>query len=115
MKITVKLSRPALFNGVQVDKLHLREPLVQDLLDASAAYGESDDRREVFLIARVAEVSEKDLAVLPMKDFRRLQAAWNRFLADDDGVDGFVTVAGDAPAGQGNALSAVGNQEAAGA
>ncbi|WP_017517028.1 phage tail assembly protein [Pseudomonas nitroreducens] len=81
---TVKLSRPAEFNGVQQDTLTLRSPTVRDIRAATRNSGDDDDR-ELQLFASLAQVGRSELEALKLTDYQRLQAAYFR-LVQDDGV-----------------------------
>lgn len=80
----IKLTRPAMVNGVQVDTVTLREPTVRDVRAATASSNGDDEQREMSLFASLAEVGSKDLEGLPMKDYKRLQAAYFRLVEDDE-------------------------------
>lgn len=81
--VTVRLSRPAEANGVQVDQLHLRAPTVRDIRAAQAGAAD-EEQRELNLFASLAEVSPKDLEGLALKDYTRLQTGYFRLVQDDE-------------------------------
>lgn len=81
--VTVRLSRPAEANGVQVEQLHLRAPTVRDIRAAQAGAAD-EEQRELNLFASLAEVSPKDLEGLALKDYTRLQTGYFRLVQDDE-------------------------------
>ncbi|MEE1883397.1 phage tail assembly protein [Pseudomonas soli] len=83
--VTVTLSRPAEFNGVQTDRISLRAPTVRDIRTAQqTAAGADDEQRELNLFASLAEVGVKDLEGMALKDYSRLQTAYFRLVQDDE-------------------------------
>lgn len=82
-RVTVKLTKPAEANGMQVDQLSLRAPTVRDIRSAQAGSGD-EEQRELNLFASLAEVGVKDLEGLALKDYTRLQAGYFRLLQDDE-------------------------------
>lgn len=83
-RVTVKLTKPAEANGVQVDQLSLRAPTVRDIRAAQQGAGVDDEQRELNLFASLAEVGVKDLEGLALKDYNRLQTGYFRLVQDDD-------------------------------
>lgn len=83
--VTVTLTRPTEFNGVQTDRVTLRAPTVRDIRAAQqTAAGADDEQRELNLFASLAEVGVKDLEGMALKDYSRLQTAYFRLVQDDD-------------------------------
>ncbi|KPW33344.1 hypothetical protein ALO43_100316 [Pseudomonas tremae] len=82
--VSVKLSKPAEVNSVQVDTLTLRAPTVRDVRAAQAASNGDAEQREINLFASLAEVGGSDLERLPLKDYNRLQAGYFRLVQDDE-------------------------------
>jgi hypothetical protein len=83
-RVTVRLSKPAEVNGIQVDQISLRSPTVRDIRAAQQGAGEDDEQRELNLFASLAEVGVKDLEGLALKDYSRLQTGYFRLVQDDD-------------------------------
>lgn len=83
-RVVVKLSRPVEANGVQVDSLSLRAPIVRDIRNAQLTAGSDEEQRELNLFASLAEVSPKDLEGVALKDYSRLQTAYFRLVQDDE-------------------------------
>ena len=81
----VTLTRPTNANGVLVETLTLRAPLVREVRAADRASNGDEEQRELMLFAGLAEVGVKDLEGLKLVDFNRLQAGYFR-LDQDDGV-----------------------------
>nr|WP_306456656.1 phage tail assembly protein [Pseudomonas alliivorans] len=82
--VSVKLSRPAEVNSIQVDSITMRAPTVRDLRIAQAAANGDDEQRELNLFASLAEVGVRDLEGLFLKDYNRLQAGYFRLVRDDE-------------------------------
>ncbi|MNC69822.1 hypothetical protein D3C75_1205610 [compost metagenome] len=80
---TVALSRPSQANGIQVDKLTLREPTVREMRAATLQGGTNEEEQEMVLFCSLASIGRADLEGLLMRDYRRLQTAYFRLGADD--------------------------------
>ncbi|WP_095077345.1 phage tail assembly protein [Pseudomonas sp. Irchel s3h17] len=80
---TVILSRPSQANGIQVDKLSLREPTVREMRAATLQGGTNEEEQEMVLFCSLASIGRGDLEGLLMRDYRRLQTAYFRLGADD--------------------------------
>ena len=80
---TVVLSRPSQANGIQVDKLTLREPTVREMRAATLQGGSNEEEQEMVLFCSLASIGRVDLEGLLMRDYRRLQTAYFRLGADD--------------------------------
>jgi hypothetical protein len=80
----VTLTRPSEVNGVKVDSLMLRAPLVREVRAADRAAGDDDEQRELQLFASLAEAGIKDLEGLKVVDYRRLQAAYSHMVPHAD-------------------------------
>lgn len=80
---TVALSRPSQANGIQVDKLSLREPTVREMRAATLQGGSNEEEQEMVLFCSLASIGRADLEGLLMRDYRRLQTAYFRLGADD--------------------------------
>jgi hypothetical protein len=80
----VTLTRPSEVNGVKVDSLVLRAPLVREVRAADRAAGDDDEQRELQLFASLAEAGIKDLEGLKVVDYRRLQAAYSHMVPHVD-------------------------------
>ena len=80
---TVALSRASQANGIQVDKLTLREPTVREMRSATLQGGSNEEEQEMVLFCSLASIGRADLEGLLMRDYRRLQTAYFRVGADD--------------------------------
>ncbi|WP_223504892.1 phage tail assembly protein [Pseudomonas sp. BF-R-24] len=80
---TVVLSRASQANGIQVDKLSLREPTVREMRAATLQGGTNEEEQEMVLFCSLASIGRADLEGLLMRDYRRLQTAYFRLGADD--------------------------------
>lgn len=78
--VDITLSKPLDVNGTKRPKLRLREPLVSDQLAADEAGGDSDSKRETFLIGNMAELAPSDLNKLTLRDYKRLQYGFLSFI-----------------------------------
>lgn len=83
-RAVITLSRPSEVNGVKVDTLVLRAPLVREVRAADRAAGGDDELRELQLFASLAEAGLKDLEGLKVVDYRRLQAAYSNLVPHAD-------------------------------
>lgn len=83
-RAVITLSRPSEVNGVKVDTLVLRAPLVREVRAADRAAGDDDELRELQLFASLAEAGLKDLDGLKVVDYRRLQAAYSNLVPHAD-------------------------------
>ncbi|RMM27131.1 hypothetical protein ALQ81_02055 [Pseudomonas syringae pv. pisi] len=82
--VSVKLTKPAEVNSVQVDTITMRAPTVRDVRTAQAAANGDDEQRELNLFASLAEMGVRDLEGLSLKDYSRLQAGYFRLVRDDE-------------------------------
>jgi hypothetical protein len=83
-RAVITLSRPSEVNGVKVDSLVLRAPLVREVRAADRVAGDDDEQRELQLFASLAEAGLKDLEGLKVVDYRRLQAAYSNLVPHPD-------------------------------
>jgi phage protein D len=83
-RAVISLSRPSEVNGIKVDTLVLRAPLVREVRAADRAAGDDDEQRELQLFASLAEAGLKDLEGLKVVDYRRLQAAYSNLVPHAD-------------------------------
>lgn len=83
--VTITLTRPHTFNGVEQDKLTMREPTVRDVRVATKTADYDEEQRELNLFSSLAQVGIGDLEALPVKDYNRVQAGY-KFLVRDDEV-----------------------------
>ena len=75
----ITLSRPLKIAGVDVTVLRMREPTVADQ-EIASDMGGSDAAREIQTFANLCEQSPDDIRRLPLKDYKRLQAAYVNFI-----------------------------------
>ncbi|WPN45086.1 phage tail assembly protein [Pseudomonas sp. P8_241] len=80
---TIMLSKASQANGIQVDKLTLREPTVREMRAATLQGGTNEEEQEMVLFCSLASIGRADLEGLLMRDYRRLQTAYFRVGADD--------------------------------
>ncbi|VVP01516.1 hypothetical protein PS862_02872 [Pseudomonas fluorescens] len=82
--VSIKLTKPSELNQVKVDRLHLRSPTVRELRAATAQSGGDAEKREVILLASLAEVGQGDLEGLAVVNYNRVQAGYFRLVEDDE-------------------------------
>lgn len=75
----ITLSRPLKIAGVDVSVLRMREPTVADQ-EIASDMGGSDAAREIQTFANLCEQTPDDIRRLPLKDYKRLQAAYVNFI-----------------------------------
>lgn len=75
----ITLSRALNIAGASVTVLRMREPTVADQEIASAS-NESDAAREVTMFANLCDQTPDDIRRLPLRDYKRLQAAFVNFI-----------------------------------
>lgn len=80
---TIMLSKASEANGIQVDKLTMREPTVREMRAATLQGGTNEEEQEMVLFCSLASIGRADLEGLLMRDYRRLQTAYFRLGADD--------------------------------
>lgn len=80
----VTLTRPSNANGVPVETLTLRAPIVREVRAADRASNGDEEQRELMLFAGLAEVGLKDLEGLKLADYRRVQAAYAHLVPNTD-------------------------------
>lgn len=75
----IELSRGIDVGGVNVKKLRMREPTVRDQTALDKMKG-SDLENEIATFANLCEMDEKQILALPVRDYRRLTAAYMGFI-----------------------------------
>lgn len=76
----IKLTKPAKISGVEVHELTMRAPKVRDMLLADKKGGGAAER-EINLFAVLCEVTAEEIEELEMKDYLKLQEAYQDFLS----------------------------------
>lgn len=82
--VTIQLSKAAEFNGVQVDRVTLREPTIGDLRTAAKLHKDDKEAQEFHLFASLAECAPGDIERLTVKNYNRIQEGYFRLVADDE-------------------------------
>jgi hypothetical protein len=75
----ITLSRPLKVGDVPVSVLRMREPTVRDNLAYDKAKG-SEAEKEVAVFVNLLEMSAEQIHALPLRDYRRVSAAYMGFL-----------------------------------
>jgi hypothetical protein len=81
---SIKLRKAVECNGVKVNTLNMRAPCVLDVRQATQQSAGDDEKREVILLASLADVGTKDVEGLTVVDYNRLQAGYFRLVEDDE-------------------------------
>ncbi|MCZ6913070.1 MAG: phage tail assembly protein [Rickettsia endosymbiont of Ixodes persulcatus] len=74
------LAYPIVTNGLKTLSLKIRRPTVGDNLAADSLQ-ESDSVKEMYLIANLCQISTEDVKNLDLKDYKKIQAIIESFLA----------------------------------
>lgn len=77
---TIELEYPVISDGLQMNMLHMRRPIVSDMLCSDKRQG-SDAQKEIALFANLCEVAPSVIESVDMKDYSKLQAAYQGFLS----------------------------------
>ena len=76
--IKIQLKTPISIDGAEVSTLSMREPTVQDQLDVDSMKG-TPANKEVSMLANLCEISPDDVKQMKMRNYRRLQEAYEVF------------------------------------
>lgn len=77
----VTLKYPFTVAGKKIEKLTLRRPTVKDLRTVSR-FGETDEDKEIGLMATLAGMVPEDMDAMDAADYRVLQDSFRDMLAD---------------------------------
>ncbi len=80
MKEKIELQYPVKSGETEITELNIRRPKVRDQVAADSSKG-SDSAREVRFFANLCEVDEKTIGSLDLVDYKKLQGAYEGFLA----------------------------------
>jgi hypothetical protein len=75
----IPLSRPLTLGGAKVSSVRMREPTVNDQLAMDTMPG-SDAQKEIGVFANLTELAPADIQTLPLRDYRKLQKAFQSFI-----------------------------------
>ncbi|RQQ37058.1 phage tail assembly protein [Burkholderia stagnalis] len=75
----ITLSRPLTVGDAKVSVVRMREPEVRDNLAYEKAKG-GDAEKEVTVFGNLLELSPEQINRMPLRDYRRLSAAYTGFL-----------------------------------
>jgi hypothetical protein len=75
----ITLTRPMSIAGAKVSVVTMREPLVRDQRAVGKSSG-SDEEKELALMSNLCELTPDDIDSLPLRDYKRLQAALMDFI-----------------------------------
>lgn len=78
--VDVTMSRPVSVGGAKLAVLRMREPLVRDQKVIQKSDGD-DAEKESLLFANLCDLVPSDMDEMPVKDYLRLQAAYNSFMS----------------------------------
>lgn len=76
----ITLDYPVTSDGQEITSISIRRPKVADMLAADSKK-ESDAQKEISMFANLCEVSPKTIEELDLKDYRKLQEAYQDFLS----------------------------------
>ncbi len=71
----IKFDKPVEIAGIKVDKVELREPRVQDIIEMQKRSG-LDSEKELFLFADLTQIAPDELRKIPLKAYRKIQEAF---------------------------------------
>lgn len=77
--LTVNLATPFSIDGAMVSAITMREPTVGDELAAATAAGKSAEQMELALFGNLCGLTPADLRAMTMRNYRRLQGAYQLF------------------------------------
>ncbi|AJQ93232.1 phage tail assembly protein [Gynuella sunshinyii] len=77
---TIRLDYPITADGMEIDHLVMRRPLVRDRLVAEKASG-SETEKEIRLIANLCEMAPQHIELLDLADYGKLQECLAGFLS----------------------------------
>ena len=80
MNIKIPLDYPITCAGVQVSELTVRRAKMTDMVAAKKAAA-SEVESEVLLFANLCQVTPAEIMQLDMKDYKKIQAAFEGFLS----------------------------------
>lgn len=76
----ITLNRPIKVDGVETTTIIMREPSVQDLLAAEMqSKGKVNSNLEIQMFSNLCGITPEDIASAKLKDYKRLQAAYELF------------------------------------
>lgn len=77
--VEITLAKPVTIDGAERKSLRMREPTVRDMEDAQKAAGDNAAANEIQLFANLMEVSADDVRALTMRNYKRVQGAYEAF------------------------------------
>lgn len=80
MSVVVELKKPIKVNGVEVNRLALREPTLGDELNCLRQAGDDRAKYELIMFANLVECAPEDLHALTLRDYKALQQAYFRLV-----------------------------------
>ncbi|HEY0288570.1 MAG TPA: phage tail assembly protein [Pseudomonas sp.] len=82
--VTITLSTPSEMNGVKVPKISLRSPTIREVRACQAAHPGDEAAVDAMLFASLAEIGEKDVIGLTVKDYNRVNRGYFRLVDEDE-------------------------------
>ncbi len=76
----IQLQHPVMIDGITVDKVNLRRPLVRDRLIAEKTQG-SDIDKEIRLIANLCDMAPQHIELFDLGDYQKIQECLADFLS----------------------------------
>lgn len=82
--VTITLSTPSELNGLKLDKISMRSPTVREVRACQQAHPNDELAVDAMLFASLAEIGEKDLMGLTLKDYERVKSGYFRMVDEDE-------------------------------
>jgi hypothetical protein len=82
--VTIRLSTPSEQNGIKRDSISVRSPTIREVRACQVMHKGDDLAADAMLFASLAEVGEKDVLGLTVKDYNRLSSGYFRLVEEDE-------------------------------
>jgi hypothetical protein len=82
--VTITLSSPRPFNGITVEKLHMRSPSVREVRACQKAHPADELAVDAMLFSSLMDIPEKELMELTLKDYERVKRGYFRLVDEDE-------------------------------
>ena len=81
MSETIKLAHPVKVDGVEIDSITIRRPIVKDLIIAARAKNTNEVDQASRLVSILSELSPKTIESLDVADFTKIDAKVESFFS----------------------------------
>lgn len=82
--VSITLSSPRPFNGITLEKLHMRSPSVREVRACQKAHPADELAVDAMLFSSLMDVPEKELMELTLKDYERVKRGYFRLVDEDE-------------------------------